>query len=77
MPSQFLIYQNDYNHHYVIDLYNWMIETIEDITADDPEAQIYYAPRLRSLNNVEKKYRGQLKAIRKTGLIEERQQEEQ
>lgn len=77
MPSQFLIYQNDFNHPYVIDLYNWLIETIEEVTADDPEAQIFYASRLRGLNNVEKKYRGQLKAIRKTGLIEKRQQEEQ
>ena len=76
MPSHFLIYQNDFNHPYVIDLYNWLIETINDITIDDPEAQISYAARLRGLNNVEKKYRGQLKAIRKTGLIEKRQEEE-
>lgn len=77
MPSQFLTYQYEYNHPYVIDLYNWMIQTIEEISADNEEAQIYYAPRLRSLNNVEKKYRGQLKAMRKTGLIDKRRSEEE
>ncbi|MBU2492501.1 MAG: S46 family peptidase [Bacteroidetes bacterium] len=76
MPSQFIIYQNDFNHPYIIDLYNWMIDNIEEITAGDTEAEIRYASLLRSLNNVEKKYRGQLKAIRKTGLIDQRQNEE-
>jgi hypothetical protein len=77
MPSQFLIYQYDFNHPYVIDLYNWLIDTIEEISIDNEEAQIAYASRLRYWNNVEKKYRGQLKAMRKTGLIEKRQQEEE
>lgn len=77
MPSQFLIYQYDYNHPYIIELNNWLLETIDEISLDDPDAQINYASTIRSLSNTEKKFRGQLKAIRKIGLIERRQKEEE
>ena len=77
MPSQFLIYQNDYNHPYIIELNNWLLDTINEISIDDPDVQINYASAIRSLSNTEKKFRGQLKAIRKIGLIERRQKEEE
>ena len=75
-PSQFLEYQYNYQLPYISHLYEWTMNLIEDKTKDDKKLSLEYSTHIKRLANVMKNYKGKLKGLRRTGLIEKRQEEE-
>lgn len=75
-PADFLKYQYEYQLPYIQKLYSWMINTLEDISADNEALQLEFASTIKSYANVEKNYRGKLLGIRRLGLIERKYEEE-
>lgn len=76
-PSQYLEYQYDYQLPYIQELYSWMIDLMNDLSQDDPELQLKYAPNIKRLANTEKNYRGKMAGMRKLDLIGKKQAEEE
>lgn len=76
-PSQFLEYRQNYFLPYYADLYEWTIETVENMSEGDPEMELKYASFNKSLANRMKRYKGQMLGIRRINLIEKKQQEEE
>lgn len=56
--------------------YQWQIAVMEEAGRNDRAIAIKHANRIKSLANVEKRARGQLKGLNRAGLIERRQQQE-
>ncbi|MBI9070860.1 MAG: S46 family peptidase [Melioribacteraceae bacterium] len=77
LPSQFLEYQQDYHLPYIADLYEWIIEQLEDISADDETLQLEVASYKKGLANTSKNYRGKMLGINRIGLVDKKIAEEE
>lgn len=75
--AAFLEYERDVRLPAVVDLYQQQIALMESEGAKDRAVQIKHASRMRSLANVEKRSRGQLKGLVRKALAEQRRKEEQ
>ena len=60
----------------VVDHYQWQMQVLEEAGQQDRAVEIKHASRIRSLANVEKRSRGQIKGIRQADIIGQRQSEE-
>ncbi|MBN1302125.1 MAG: S46 family peptidase [Melioribacteraceae bacterium] len=76
-PSQFLEWQYNYMLPYVSELYEWMIDLIEDVSSGDEAMQLKYASTIKGYANTMKNYKGKIKGIRTIQLIEKKQSEEE
>lgn len=75
-PSQFLIYQQEYQLPYIQQLYSWLINLYEKRGKNDPDFALKISTRIKGLANVEKNYRGKLQGLNRLKLIEKRQKQE-
>jgi len=74
--ASFLAYEEDVRMPYVADLYRWEISVMESAGADDPEAAIRTAGRIKSLSNTMKNYTSKLEGMTRLGLTEARRSED-
>ncbi|MCX6169080.1 MAG: S46 family peptidase [Ignavibacteriales bacterium] len=75
-PSQYMKYQLDYLLPYISDLYQYAIETMQEISADNKELTLAFASRIKGLANTMKNYQGKIKGLKKINLIAQKQEEE-
>ncbi len=75
-PSQYMKYQLDYLLPYVSNLYQYAIETMEEISAGDKQLTLAFANRIKGLANTMKNYQGKIKGLKKINLIAQKQEEE-
>ena len=74
--AAFLEYEKDFRLPYIVDLYQWQIETMEKAGAGNRSVALKHSSRSKSLANVEKRSRGQLKGLVRKKLVEARVAEE-
>ena len=74
--SFFLEAETNIRMPWVVDWNGWQITTLERLSAEYPAAALRLAPRLRSLHNRVKNYRGKLQGIRRLDLVDRKRQEE-
>lgn len=60
----------------IVDLYQWHMQVLSEAGREDRAVEIKHAARMRSLANVEKRSRGQLKGMRQASIIAKRQADE-
>jgi V8-like Glu-specific endopeptidase len=75
-PSQFLELQQNYQLPYLQKMYSWLIGLYQKYSADDPQYALKIAPRIKSLANAEKNYRGKLLGLRRLDIVSKKQGEE-
>ncbi len=75
-PSQFLIYQQEFQLPYISELYDWLINYYEEKGADNPEFALDISTTIKGLANVMKNYRGKLKGLDRLDLVRKKQEEE-
>ncbi len=75
-PSYFLEYQENYQLPYISKTYDWMINKLEAIGANDTELQLKFASTIKGLANTTKNYKGKLKGLKRIDLVEKKKVEE-
>jgi hypothetical protein len=76
LTSSFLAYEEDIRMPFVAELYEWQITTLESEGKKDPSVALQFAPRIKSMANVMKNYKGKLKGLRQLGIVQTKAQEE-
>ena len=74
--ASFLHYEELTRLPFIVDLYQWQIATMEAAGKNDRAVALKHASQIRSLANVEKRARGQLKGLRQKAIVASRQAEE-
>lgn len=74
--ADFLKYERDVRLPGVVEFYQWQIQEMEEAGQEDRAVALKHASRMRSLANVEKRSRGQLKGLRRAAIVELREAEE-
>jgi hypothetical protein len=74
--ASYMQYESQVRLPYIVDLYAWQMATMEETGKSDRGVAIQHASHLRNLGNVEKRARGQLKGLSRTGLVAKRMAEE-
>lgn len=74
--SHFLEYERDVRLPHLVDLYGTEIGIMEAAGAADRGVALKLASRMQGLENVEKRSRGQLKGLRRAGIVPARQHQE-
>ncbi|MCX6174726.1 MAG: S46 family peptidase [Ignavibacteriales bacterium] len=75
-PAQYLKYQQDYLLPYTSDLYQYAIETMQELSAGNKELTLAFANRIKGLANTMKNYQGKIKGLKKINLVAQKQEEE-
>lgn len=75
-PSHYMKYQQDHLLPYISNLYQYAIETMEEISAGNKELTLAFANRIKGLANTMKNYQGKIKGLKKLNLITQKQEEE-
>ncbi len=75
--SNFLAFEEQFRMPFVVDLYGWMIKTLEHMSEKDRETTIKLAPMLKGLWNTMKNYMGKLQGLERLHLTDKRRREEQ
>jgi hypothetical protein len=75
--SHFLAFEEQLRMPFIVDLYGWVIKTLEHMSEKDRDTTIKLAPMLKGLWNTMKNYQGKLQGLERLGLTEKRRQEEQ
>lgn len=74
--ASFLGYEQQVRLPMIVDVYNWQIDVMSAAGEHDRSVEIRLASRIRSLANVEKRSRGQLKGLRRASIAAGRAAEE-
>lgn len=75
-PSQYLKYQQNYLLPYTAELYNYAIETLQQLGKGNKEFALATANRIKSLANTAKNFQGKLKGLKKINLVAQKEDEE-
>lgn len=70
--SAFLEFEEQVRLPWVVDTYQWQIGLMEDAGREDRDVAIRLSSRIKSLANVEKRSRGQLKGLERAGIVRSR-----
>ena len=70
--ASFLEYEQNVRLPFVVDLYQWQIATMDSMSKNDRSVALKHSSRKQSLANVEKRSRGQLKGLRRAGIVAKR-----
>lgn len=57
--------------------YSWIIKKMYEVSEGDENKYLSYAGEIQSLSNVEKNYRGKVQGLARTGLVQQKQVEEE
>ena len=74
--AHYMAYQYEVSMPRTVEYYQWQINLMEEISAEDPIQAIQLSARIKGLANVMKKYRGQIKAMRDLDLVQQKKQQE-
>lgn len=74
--AAFLAYEEDVRLPFIVDLYQWQIALMEEMGLEDRAVALQHSSRMRSLANVEKRSRGQLKGLKRAQITAGRAAEE-
>lgn len=74
--SHYLAYEEEVRLPYIADLYDWQIQTMEEIGKNDRAVALKHLSRIKSLANVMKNYRGKLQGLKRLDLVEKKRAEE-
>ncbi|MEQ1829199.1 MAG: S46 family peptidase [Pirellula sp.] len=74
--ASFFRYEQNIRLPAVVELYGWQIQEMDKAGAADRAVAIKHASRTKSLANVEKRSRGQLLGLRRTGMVASRDKQE-
>jgi hypothetical protein len=74
--ATFLKYEEQVRLPYIVDLYNWQIDTMLADGKADRDVALKHSSRIKRLANVEKRSRGQLKGLRRANITATRAQME-
>lgn len=75
-PAEFLKYQQDYQLPFISELYEWQINTMLELGKGDSAYKIRQDPKIKSLANVMKNYKGKLDGLKKLDLYESKKMED-
>ena len=67
--ASFLTYEQDVRLPYVVDLYQWQIDQMDQAGKVDRSIALKLSSRMKSLANVEKRSRGQLKGLLRKNIV--------
>ena len=67
--ADFLRYEQDVRLPYIVDLYQWQINTMEEASKQDRAVALKHTSRIKSLANTEKRSRGQLKGLVRKQIV--------
>ena len=67
--ASFLEYEQNVRLPYVVDLYQWQIEQMQQAGKEDRAIALKHSSRMKSLANVEKRSRGQLKGLVRKNIV--------
>ncbi|MFN3189295.1 MAG: S46 family peptidase [Aureliella sp.] len=70
--ASFLRYEQQVRLPYVVDLYQWQIEQMQRAGKEDRGIALKHSSRMKSLANVEKRSRGQLKGLVRKNIVASR-----
>ena len=74
--ASFLRYEQNVRLPYVVELYNWQIDAMNEAGRNDRSVALKHSSRIKSLANVEKRSRGQLKGLVRKRIVETRTAQE-
>ncbi len=74
--ASFLKYEQNVRLPYVVDLYQWQIEQMQQAGKEDRAIALKHSSRMKSLANVEKRSRGQLKGLVRKNIVATRAEAE-
>lgn len=75
--SFYLAYEEEIRMPYVVDWYQWQMNVMEKLGANDRAIALKHDSRIKSLANTEKNYRGKLIGMKRLSLVARKQIEEQ
>ncbi len=75
-PSYYLQYQQEYLLPYISNLYQYAIQTMQDLSTDNDSLRLAFASRIKGLANTMKNYQGKIKGLKRIDLIGEKKEEE-
>jgi len=76
-PAKFFQYHEQYLLKYVSDLYDWQINTMQELSLGNEALAIKYAGKEKSLANVTKNYKGKMQGFSRSGLTKQKFEDEQ
>ncbi len=74
--ASFLLYEQDVRLPFIVDLYGWQIQQMEAAGKENRAVALKLTSRIKSLANVEKRSRGQLKGLRRAKIAAYRADQE-
>ncbi len=72
-PYQFLKYQNDKFMPAVVDWFQWRINKMHELSANDEATYLGFAGTIKGLANTEKNFRGKLQGLARTSVLADKQ----
>ena len=76
-PAGFLKQQKDISLPYTADLYQWQIDKVRELGQENEAYLVSMQSTIKRWSNVQKNYRGKLKALEETNLVQTRRNEEE
>ncbi|MAT38609.1 MAG: dipeptidyl-peptidase 7 [Ectothiorhodospiraceae bacterium] len=74
--SHFLELQEERYLSYIAEIFDWLIDYLEEAGEEDRELQLRYANDIKSYANVTKNFKGKMQGLRRLDLVEKRMAEE-
>ncbi len=74
--SSYLSYEQEIRMPYVVDWYQWQMNVMEQMGAQDRAIALKHDSRIKGLANTEKNYRGKLIGLKRLNLVEKKRAEE-
>jgi hypothetical protein len=75
-PAEYAALEEEVRMPFIADLYDRQIAVMEEMGRNDPAVALQHAPRMKSLANTLKNYRGKLQGMRRLKLLDARRAEE-
>ncbi|MFC1536178.1 S46 family peptidase, partial [Candidatus Neomarinimicrobiota bacterium] len=75
--SHFLDYEYNLRMPFIVDLYEWQINALEEISAENRDVSLKHLSKIKGRSNTMKNYRGKLLGIGRMNLIDDKIEEEQ
>ena len=75
-PAKYLTFQENHILPYVSEVFDWLIDEMKTLGDESEEKKLRYASRIKSLANTTKNFKGKLRGLNRTGLVQEKYQQE-
>jgi len=75
-PAEFIRYQEEVLMPFIVDVFQYRIETLQAYTEESEKLKIKYDPKIKRLENTEKNFRGKLEGLEAINLYETKKAQE-